>query len=61
MGLEYGNLRKLSSRPGPLTHGNVGASVGTVSRTFWMYGKVCLGASVVVAYANDGYLRGAYR
>ena len=26
-----------------------------------MYGKVCLGASVVVAYTNDGYLRDAYR
>jgi hypothetical protein len=27
----------------------------------WMYGKVCLSASVVVAYTNDGYLRDAYR
>ena len=26
-------------------------------RTFWMYGKVCLGIGVVVAYTNDGYLR----
>jgi hypothetical protein len=26
-----------------------------------MYGKVCLGASVIVAYTNDGYLRDAYR
>ena len=25
-----------------------------------MYGKVYLGASVVVAYNNDGYLRDAY-
>jgi hypothetical protein len=32
-----------------------------VCRTFWMYSKVCLGASVVVAYTNDGYLRNAYR
>jgi hypothetical protein len=32
-----------------------------VCRTFWMYGKVCLGPSVVVAYTNDGYLRDAYR
>jgi hypothetical protein len=29
--------------------------------TIWMYGKVCLCASVVVAYTNDGYLRDAYR
>ena len=27
----------------------------------WMYGKVCLSASVVVVYTNDGYLRDAYR
>jgi hypothetical protein len=26
-----------------------------------MYGNVCLGASVVAAYTNDGYLRDAYR
>jgi hypothetical protein len=26
-----------------------------------MYGKVRLGASVIVAYTNDGYLRDAYR
>ena len=26
-----------------------------------VYGKVCLGASVAVAYTNDGYLRDAYR
>ena len=32
-----------------------------VCRTFWMYGKVCLGPSVVVAYTNDGYFRDAYR
>jgi hypothetical protein len=27
---------------------------------FWMYGKVCPGASVAVAYTNDGYFRDAY-
>ena len=32
-----------------------------VCRTFWMYGKECLGASVVVAYINDSGLRDAYR
>jgi hypothetical protein len=26
-----------------------------------MHGKVCPGASVVIAYTNDGYLRDAYR
>jgi hypothetical protein len=28
---------------------------------FWMDLKACLGACVVVAYTNDGYLRDAYR
>ena len=44
MGLEYGNLRKLSSRPGPLRHGNVGASVGT-GRVLGKLGMLGLGVT----------------
>jgi hypothetical protein len=32
-----------------------------VCRTFWMYGKTCLGASTVIAYTNNGYPRDTYR